>query len=192
MATDAQVTPGGSQLSQDVISFHLWRSYAMHMFGRLVVTTVCVAGLVAASAAPTLADEKGNLTDFSSMTPVTGGAVGTINDRGIKGGGLPWVISTGSGIVGHDGTVDVTVTGLIITVPPVNGHNPVPFFKATVSCVTPDGVVNVSTSNFTASLTGDSHIHRTVDLPHPCMAPIIFVAAPTGQWFAMSSPDIQP
>src|SRR5260370_31735789 len=97
METDAQVTRGGSQLSQDVISFHLWRSYAMRMFGRLVVTTVCVAGLVAANAAPTVADETGNLTDFSSMTPVTGGAVGTINHRGIKGGGRAWVISTASG-----------------------------------------------------------------------------------------------
>ena len=164
----------------------------MRVFGRLFATAICVAGLTAASAAPTLADEKGNLTDFSSMTGVTGGAVGTVNDRGIKGGGLPWVISTGSGTVGHDGTVDVTVTGLIITVPPVNGINPVPFFKATVSCLTPKGVVNVSTGNFPASLAGDSHIHGVVALPHPCMAPIIFVAAPTGQWFAMSNPDAQP
>jgi len=164
----------------------------MRIFGRVVVTVLCVGGLIAASAVPTFADEKGNLTDFSSMTPVTGGAVGTINDRGIKGGGLPWVISSGSGTVGHDGTVDVTVSGLIIVVPPVNGKNPVGLFKATVSCLTPTGVVNVSTGTAFASSTGDSHIHGTVDLPHPCKAPIIFVAAPSGQWFAMSNPDAQP
>jgi hypothetical protein len=164
----------------------------MRIFGRLFAAAICVAGLIAASAAPTFADEKGNLTDFSTMTPVTGSAVGTVNDRGIKGGGLPWVISTGSGTVGQDGTVDVTVTGLIITVPPVNGKNPVPFFKATVSCVTPNGVVNVSTANFPANLAGDSHIHGVIDLPRPCLAPIIFVAAPTGQWFAESNHDAQP
>src|SRR5712692_3204641 len=122
----------------------------MRMFGRVLVTAIAVLGLLGASAAPGFADEKGNLTDFSSMTPVTGAAVGTINDRGVKGGGLPWVISTGVGTVGQDGTVDVTVTGLIIVVPPINGRNPVPFFRATVSCLTPDGVVNVSTGLFPA------------------------------------------
>jgi hypothetical protein len=72
-------------------------------------------------------------------------------------------------------------------VPPVNGHNPVPFFKATVSCITPGGVVNVSTANFPANTAGDSTINGHVDLPHPCKDPIVFVAAPTGQWFAESS-----
>ena len=164
----------------------------MRMFGRLLVTAATVLGLLAASAAPTFADEKGNLTDFSSMTPVTGAAVGTFNDRGIKGGGLPWVISTGTGSVGQDGTVAVTVTGLIIVVPPVNGRNPVPFFRATVSCLTPDGVVNVSTGLFPASPAGDSHIHAVVDLPRPCQEPIVFVVSPTGAWFAESNPDSQP
>jgi hypothetical protein len=164
----------------------------MRIFGRVIITALCVAGLIGASAIPTFADEKGNLTDFSSMTPVTGGAVNTFNDRGIKGGGLPWVISSGSGTVSHDGTVDVTVSGLIIVVPPVNGINPVGMFKATVSCLTPDGVVNVSTATAPASLAGNSHIHGVVALPHPCKAPIIFVAAPSGQWFAMSNPDSQP
>ena len=164
----------------------------MRIFGRVLVTAITVLGLLGASAAPAMADEKGNLTDFSSMTPVTGAAVGTINDRGIKGGGLPWVISTGAGTVGQDGTVDVTVTGLIIVVPPINGRNPVPFFRATVSCLTPDGVVNVSTGLFPASPAGDSHIHAVVDLPRPCQEPIVFVVAPTGAWFAESNPDSQP
>ena len=56
----------------------------------------------------------------------------------------------------------------------------------------PEGVVNVSTGTFSASLTGDSHIHAVIDLPHPCKQPIIFVAAPGGQWFAESNPDTQP
>src|SRR5260370_33708176 len=120
------------------------------------------------------------------MGAVAGAAVGTINDRGIKGGGLPRVIWAGAGQVGEDGTVDVTVTGLIIVVPPINGRNPVPFFRATVSCLTPDGVVNVSTGLFPASPAGDSHIHAVVGVPRPCREPDVLVGAPTVAWFAKS------
>jgi len=161
--------------------------------GRLVrtlITAIGALGLLAAFSGPALADEGGNLTDFSTMTPVTGSAVGAVNDRGIKGGGLPWVITSGSGTVSHKGVVDVTVTGLVI--PVLGNRNPVPFFKATVSCLGPTGVTNVSTVNFPASAAGDAHIQDVIDIPHPCKQPIIFVAAPTGQWFAESNPDMQP
>ncbi len=162
----------------------------MRTFVRVLVLTIGALGLLVASAAPSAADEGGNLTDFSSMTPVTGAAVGTVNDRGIKGGGLPWAITSGTGTVSHQGTVDVTVTGLVI--PVLGNRNPVGMFKATVSCLGPEGVVNVSTGTFPASSTGNAHIHAVIDLPHPCKQSIIFVAAPTGQWFAESNPDTQP
>jgi hypothetical protein len=154
------------------------------------MTAIGAFGLLAASAAPALADEGGNLTDFSSMTPVTGAAVGAVNDRGIKGGGLPWVITSGVGTVSLQGRVDVAVTGLVI--PVLGDRNPVALFKATVSCLGPKGVVNVSTGTFPASSAGDAHIQAVIDLPRPCKQPIIFVAAPTGQWFAESNPDTQP
>ena len=157
---------------------------------RALVTTIGALGLLAASAVPALADEGGNLTDFSTMTPVTGSAVGAVNDRGITGGGLPWAITVGSGTVSQQGMVDVTVTGLVI--PVLGNKNPVPLFKATVSCLGPSGVTNVSTPNFAANAAGDAHIQAVIDLPHPCKQPIIFVAAPTGQWFAESNPDTQP
>jgi hypothetical protein len=99
------------------------------------------------------------------------------------------VIKSGRGTVDNQGEVEVRVRGLVIPVPPFNGTNPVPFFKATVSCITGEGVVNVSTGNFPANTEGDSRIEGTVNLPHPCMHPIVFVVAPTGQWFAMSNPD---
>ena len=162
----------------------------MGRFVRTLTTAIGAVGLLAAFAVPAVADEGGNLTDFSTMTPVTGSAVGAVNDRGIKGGGLPWVITSGSGTVSHKGVVDVTVTGLVI--PVLGNRNPVPFFKATVSCLGPTGVTNVSTGNFPASAAGDAHIQAMIDLPHPCKQPIIFVAAPTGQWFAESNPDMQP
>jgi hypothetical protein len=124
------------------------------------------------------------------MTPVTGSAVGAVNDRGITGGGLPWVISAGSGTVSQQGMIDVTVTGLVI--PRLGNTNPVPLFKATLSCLGPGGVTNVSTGTFAASPAGVSHIQAVIDLPHPCKQPIIFVAAQAGQWFAESNPDTQP
>ena len=112
-----------------------------------------------------------------------------MNDRGIKGGGLPWVIESGHGKVEGGGEVDVRVRGRVIPVAPFNGTNPVPFFKATVSCITPEGVVNVSTANFPANSEGDSRIDGHVNLPAQCNDPIVFVAAPSGQWFAMSNSE---
>lgn len=53
---------------------------------RILVPTIGALGLLAASAIASTADEGGNLTDFSSITPVIGSAVGVVNDRGIKGG----------------------------------------------------------------------------------------------------------
>src|SRR5215471_8623469 len=114
------------------------RSFGYAHFVRVLVLAIGALGLLAAFAAPAAADEGGNLTDFSTMTPVTGTAVGTVNDRGIKGGGLPWAITSGSGTVSHRGMVDVTVTGLVI--PVLGNRNPVAFFKATVSCLGPSGV----------------------------------------------------
>ena len=46
-------------------------------------------------------------------------------------------------------------------------------------------VVNVSTGNFPASITGDCDISEIIALPQPCVAPIIFVMHPAaGRWFA--------
>src|SRR6266849_6148733 len=156
----------------------------MRMLGRVLMTAICVTGLVAASAVPTFADEGGNLTDFSSMTAIP---VGGMVMRGIVGGGLPWAIASGTGTVSQRGVVDVTVKGLVI--PSLGGINPAPKFEATVSCITPDGIANLSTGGFDASMAGDSHIHATIDLPRPCKDPIVFVALfPAGRWFAMSNP----
>lgn len=157
-----------------------WRRFVLGIVGAL---SLAVAGTLTVGA-----DAGGNqFVEFDSMTPVTGSAVGTFNDRGIKGGGLPWVITSAHGWVHSDGHVDVNVKGLVI--PVLGGINPVGSFKATVSCITPSGVKNVSTGSFDASSTGDAEINDTVALPANCSKPIVFVAAPSGQWFAESNPD---
>jgi hypothetical protein len=130
------------------------------------------------------------LISFDSMTGVAASGVNVVNDRGIAAGGAPWVITSGTGTVDHQGNVSVEVTGLIIPVltPP---HNPIGAFSATVSCITPDGVMNVTTGPFAASAAGDSTINATVALPHPCKSPEVFVGLtkPNGVfvWFAHSN-----
>ena len=44
--------------------------------------------------------------------------------------------------------------------------------------------VNVPTQAAPATPTGDATIRDSVDLPSPCIAPIVFVTSPTGAWFA--------
>jgi hypothetical protein len=161
----------------------------MSFWRRFFVSGIAALGLLGAGTVSAGANEDGTLIEFDSMTPVTGAAVGTVNDRGITGGGLPWVIRSGEGEVDRQGNVEVSVRGLVIPVAPFNGTNPAQAFIAIVSCLTPHGVVNVSTASFPASATGNSDIEGKVDLPHPCMEPIVFVANPAGQWFAMSNAE---
>jgi hypothetical protein len=104
------------------------------------------------------------------------------------------MIESGRGSLDRDGRLQVRVRGLVFAdhapVPPaLQGTNPVTPFKAIVSCQTigADGsatVTNVSTAGFPASTEGDSNIRATVQLPHPCIAPIVFVTSGGGAWFA--------
>lgn len=144
------------------------------------------------------------LLQFKTMLPVTGPFVGTADPllRGLKGGGLPWIIARGSGELSPDGEIEVRVRGLVLakTAPvPANlqGTNPVANFQAVVSCVTVGAggkstVANVHTGNFPASAQGNADIEAKVSLPAPCFAPVIFVTAPaaspttTGAWFAVT------
>ena len=155
----------------------------------LLVAVVGAVGLVGAGVVGVSAHEGRTLVEFDSMTPVTGAAVGAVNERGIKGGGAPWVIRSGSGEVSSNGEVHVTVRGLVIPIAPFNGTNPVAKFGATVSCLTKDGVVNVSTGLFAANSEGNSTINGMVALPKHCKDPLVFVVSPGGAWFAMSNSE---
>jgi hypothetical protein len=123
-----------------------------------------------------------------TLVGVSGPYVGASNPiRGINGGGLPWSIAEGKAVLGADGSLVVKVEGLVLT---ATGANPIPSFRAAVSCETiVDGAAvreNVSTGLFPATTTGDSKIEDTVALPAPCFAPIVFVTSPGGSWFAVT------
>ena len=142
---------------------------------------------------------------FETMAPVTGPYVGTdALNRGVVGGGLPWQIASAEGELDASGELEVSVTGLVLAarapVPPqLQGVNPIATFRATVSCQSIDPntgaatVVNVTTDAFPATTGpaaaggGNARIEATVSLPHPCIAPIVFVrngAGAGGGWFA--------
>jgi hypothetical protein len=153
-----------------------------------------VTGLLLGSATTTAADPA-RVLDFDTMAAVTGPYVGTANPiRDVPGGGLPWMIQSGMGQLSTDGRLFIRVRGLVLAdqapVPAsLRGTNPIPDFKGLVSCQTigPDGaatITNVSTAPFPASKEGDSLIFARLSLPHPCIAPIVFVTSPSGAWFA--------
>jgi len=77
--------------------------------GAALVSAAAVQG-VAASAGPGPA----TVLKFSTMTPVTGPYAGAANPiRGVVGGGLPWILTAGTGSLKRDGHLLVQVRGLV-------------------------------------------------------------------------------
>jgi hypothetical protein len=163
--------------------------------GHISLAVKMVSGLAAllVLAPSALAGDK--VLEFESMAGVMRPYTGAANAiRGVNGGGLPWVIRVGKGEVKADGRIEVKVRGLVLAddpaVPPARRLvNPVPNFRAVVSCLSVDAAglavtVNVTTGDFPATTGGDSEIEAALELPSPCIAPIVFVTSPGGAWFA--------
>jgi hypothetical protein len=127
-------------------------------------------------------------TMVGTVAPYTGPANAI---RGVPGAGAPWSIDKADGSLKQNGDLAVKVTGLIVT---GTGANPAPTFRAVVSCLSiADGAavtVNRVTAPFPATATGDAAFTGNVDLPSPCIAPIVFVTNgagdPPGVWFSVT------
>jgi hypothetical protein len=156
---------------------------------------VLATSAVVVSATPASSESK-DVLKFDSMAGVTEPFTGATNPvRGVPGGGVPWQIKRADGELRADGRLKLRVEGLVLArrapVPPAQqGTNPIPQFRAIVSCLTPGNggttadTVNRTTEPVNASPDGDARFDTRVDLPHPCIAPIVFVTSPTGAWFA--------
>lgn len=163
----------------------------------LLAVTMLTAALALLAPALGLGSADGRkVQDAKVLGPVSEPYTGSANAiRGVPGGGLPWEIGGGAADLRADGRLHVEVEGLVLArrapVPAaLQGTNPIPQFKAIVSCLTTaDGAattVNVPTAPVPASAAGDAEIDATVELPSPCFAPIVFVTSPGGAWFAVS------
>jgi hypothetical protein len=158
----------------------------------LAVVVALALGLVAqVSLADSGHKSSSTVLRFKTMAGVVAPYLGPTNAiRGIPGGGAPWRIDKANGTLKQNGDLDVKVKGLVLT---GTGANPFPTFSAVVSCQSiANGaavVVNRVTAPFPATLAGDAQFKGNVDLPSPCIAPIVFVANGTGNppaWFSVT------
>jgi hypothetical protein len=155
--------------------------------GALLVAVVGIAGAQASIVA-----EDPVIMGFETMVGVPQAFTGTQNPiRGINGGGIPWVLDRGRGELSQDGSLEIRVRGLVLASGANAGSNPVAQFRGLVSCLRSDATIaNVLTGPFPATTGpasaggGNARIQAKLDLPEPCIAPIIFVTSPTGSWFA--------
>ena len=153
--------------------------------GRAFVLLLGLLALGAVAVQSTAARDEGSpgkdVLEFDVMTPVVAPFTGTTHPlRGVNGGGVPWQIERGRGHLSSDGRLKIRVEGLVLV---SSGQNPVPMFRGVVNCLTtesPDLGVNLATAPVPASSDGDATIKATVELPDPCVAPIVFVTAGTG------------
>lgn len=128
---------------------------------------------------------------FHTMAPVTGVFVGAPTNpdggtpiRGIHGGGLPWKLKEASGELHADGSLRVRVRGLVLAAGPLAGTNPIKTFRAIVSF---ENASPIFTEAVPASQEGAAEIRARIALPHPGLAPIIFVGPGTATaWFAVT------
>jgi hypothetical protein len=156
----------------------------------LLLGGICLLSICSTAA---WADDR--IIEFDTLVGVDGPFLSNANPlRGVDGGGLPWVLERAQGRVRDDGELDLDVRGLVIPERAGFGFNPAPFFRVVVSCLSVDSaglvqVVNVSTTNGAEVMLGDpqhgdARFKTHLDLPSPCVAPILFVTSPGGAWFA--------
>ena len=157
--------------------------------------TRLLAALIASLATAPVALGSDKVLEFDGMAGVDRPYTGSANAiRGVNGGGLPWIIASGKGEVKADGRVEVKVRGLVLADDPAvpaarRLTNPSATFNVVVSCLSRDAsgaatTVNVTATGFPATPTGDAKIEAALELPRPCIAPILFVTSPAGAWFA--------
>jgi hypothetical protein len=146
------------------------------------------SSFVAAKAGPTI-------LEWQTMVGVPQAFAGTSNQariRDVPGGGIPWRLDLGKGELSQNGHLEIKVRGLVLAAGANAGTNPVNAFRGLVSCLTTDAaVVNVATLETFPATTGpasagggNADIEADLDLPNPCIAPIVFVTNGGGSWFA--------
>jgi hypothetical protein len=144
-----------------------------------------------------------DIIKFDTMYAVDGPFVGGTEVRNVLGDELPWVIKSAKGFLSTNGTLEISVKGLVFSndpkVPPEKrGTNDEAEFRALVSCITEnnDGkisIVKILTNGFPATTTGNSEIKAKITLPELCVAPVVFVMAGSEEkWFSVTGAEMEP
>ena len=134
---------------------------------------------------------------FGTMYGVDGPFIGDANKiRNVEGDELPWEIGPVTARLDTQGHLFLKVRRLVFKDDPsvpeeLRGRNDETEFRALVSCLTEDGdqtpVRNVTTEGFPATESGNSTINAKVELPNPCVAPVVMVLAGSeNKWFAVT------
>lgn len=158
----------------------------------VLLSAILLASMFFAGPASNATAKEDTVLKFDKMVGLPSGMTSTKAPiRGINGGGLPWTLSYGSGELTASGHLEVEVEGLVFAAGPNTGKNTITTFKAIVSCLDANGAaVNVTTEAFPATVGdasdggGNAEFEGDLNLPQPCIAPLIFVTSPGGAWFA--------
>jgi hypothetical protein len=175
----------------------------MKKFAQVILATILLSTFFLGGSVSRASAREPKILEFDTMIGVPRPYTGAANAvRDVPGGGLPWVVASAEGELKASGKLEISVQGLVID--PNDpaaiaagraGTNPSATFRAIVSCLSKDAAgnpttVNVSTDPFPATTGaasaggGNAEVEVMLDLPQPCIAPIIFVTSATGSWFA--------
>ena len=135
------------------------------------------------------------ILEWQTMVGVPQAFTGTTNAaviRGVPGGGIPWALDLGKGELSTGGHLEIKVRGLVLASGANAGTNPVATFSGLVSCLTdqrdrrqrPDGRHSRRRPVRQRPAAATPTSRQTLDLPSPCIAPIVFVTSGGGSWFA--------
>jgi hypothetical protein len=157
--------------------------------------TLLAVGLVAAA---NPGGHPQRILEFDTMYAVDGPFTSPANKiNGVRGDDLPWELDSAKGILLSDGHIEVHVRGLVFAeddeVPPhLQGKNDERTFRVLLSCITEDGEhkteqAEVFSRDFQATMDGDADLDGEIDLPSPCVAPVLFIMAGSeDRWFAVT------
>jgi len=169
-----------------------------------IVALVCMGLTLSPAGIRSAQAKEPKLLEWDTMIGVPRAYIAARNApiRGVNGGGLPWVLTSGVGELSAGGKLEINVKGLVfdpndpdVIARGLAGRNTVAQFRAIVSCQSVDAagnaaVVNVTSDPFAATVGlavdggGNAKIETRLALPTPCIAPVVFVTSPTGSWFA--------
>ena len=156
----------------------------MHAQLRRLVPSVAGALLAASLVGGVAMADPGTKLVDASMTGIPTGGLAL---QGVAGGGIPWVLERGDARLFADGRLEVSVRHLVLAAGALKGTNPIAQGRAIVTC---NGGATVLMSDLVPySADGNAMVETTLQLPSPCLAPVVFFAGQTGngpRWFAVT------